>query len=114
MLRTSHLKVRASEKAIELEPDYAEAWYHKGTVLVDLGRSDEALKALEKATELKSDNAEVWYNRARFFSRTGQKERTIANLRRAMEIDPSLKDRVKKDEDFGGLIDDQDFTSHVE
>ena len=54
------LALKTYEKAIELKPDYAEAWSNKSFALAKLGRFDEALKASEKAIELKPDYAEAW------------------------------------------------------
>jgi len=42
--------VEASNRALELEPAHAEAWYYKGVALDQLGRADEARVALSQAT----------------------------------------------------------------
>jgi Flp pilus assembly protein TadD len=41
-----------SIKAIEIDPKMAKAWYLKGIVLKNLGRTNEAELALAKAKEL--------------------------------------------------------------
>ncbi len=46
--------LKAFEKAIELDPDNAEAWCGKGGALIQLGRYEEASKAVKKANELRS------------------------------------------------------------
>ena len=46
--------LKAFEKAIELDPDYAEAWHNKSAALIQLGRYEEASKSLKKAKELRS------------------------------------------------------------
>jgi tetratricopeptide (TPR) repeat protein len=44
--------LQAYEKAIALEPEYADPWNGKGNVLQSQGRHEEALKAFEKAIAL--------------------------------------------------------------
>ena len=51
------------DKATEIKPQYAEAWYNKGTALGHLGRYEEAVAAYDKATEIKPKFAEAWYNK---------------------------------------------------
>jgi len=45
------------DKAIELIPDAAHAWFHRGEILIALGRYDEALTSLNKSIVLDSKNA---------------------------------------------------------
>ncbi len=44
--------LKAFEKAIEIDPNYAKAWCNKGTDLGHLGRNTEADAAFTKAKEL--------------------------------------------------------------
>ena len=44
--------IKACDKAIEINPQYANAWYGKGSVLRQLGRTTEANGAFAKAEEL--------------------------------------------------------------
>ncbi|HJN75272.1 MAG TPA: tetratricopeptide repeat protein [Myxococcota bacterium] len=41
--------IEASNRALEVEPDLAEAWYYKGIALDQLGLADEATQALRQA-----------------------------------------------------------------
>jgi len=108
------LALKAFEKAIELKPDYAKAWYSKGVILGKLGRREEELKAYEKAIELKPDYAEAWYNKACMYSLRGDKENALKNLSKAIELNSEDKEKAKKDEDFKNLWDDKDFKKLVE
>ena len=43
------------QKALEIEPDYAEAHYNLGSVLAGRGQVDEAIAHYQKALEIKPD-----------------------------------------------------------
>ena len=47
-----------SNKAIELDPTYANAWYNRSCYMVKKGEINEALKNLEEAIKLDSANIE--------------------------------------------------------
>ena len=76
------------EKAIELKPDLAVAWFNKGAMLDRLGRYDEALESFEKAIELKPDLAEAWYNKGVALERLGRSEEALEAYERAIELKP--------------------------
>src|SRR5690606_1605027 len=50
------------QKAIDLRPNYFEAWFGLGSALFELERYQEAVTAFEKAKTLRNDNAEVVAN----------------------------------------------------
>lgn len=50
------------EKAIESDPNYAEAWYQAGYCYGSLGRHTDALKASKQAAKLRPDWAETYVN----------------------------------------------------
>ena len=108
-----YLALEAYEKAIELKPDYAEAWNNKGFALGELDRNDEALKAYEKAIELKPDDAETWNSRARAYAFKGEMKMALSDLKRAVELDSSFKEMAKKDENFETLWEDEEFNRIV-
>ncbi|MBN1181514.1 MAG: tetratricopeptide repeat protein, partial [Bacteroidales bacterium] len=80
----------ASEKAIELDPDYALAWNNKGAVLVNLGRNEEALSALEKAIELDFNSANAWNIKGNALYGLDRYEEAISAYNKAIEIDPEF------------------------
>ena len=43
------------ERAIEIDPNYAAAWYNKGTSCIVAGRSEESVTCLDKAVEIDPD-----------------------------------------------------------
>ena len=82
------LAIKAIEKAIELKPDYAEAWSNKGVALGKLGRHDEELKAYEKAIELKPDYVEAWYNKSVELGKLGRHDEALKACEKAIELKP--------------------------
>ena len=58
-LQEAELSLR---KAIELNPDFAEAYSNLGSLLKDLGNLQEAELSLRKAIELNSDFADAYFN----------------------------------------------------
>ena len=52
------------DKAIALNPSYADAYYNRGIALVDLKRFDEALASYDKAIMIEPDNVYVFNNLA--------------------------------------------------
>ena len=55
--------IKAYDKAIEINPQYSDAWNNKGIALDNLNKSDEAIKAYDKAIEINPHNSIAWYNK---------------------------------------------------
>ena len=64
--------IKCFEKAIELKPDYAEAYSNMGASLGILRHLDEAIKCFEKAIELKPDYAGAHYGKGIFLEAQGK------------------------------------------
>ena len=83
--------LKAYDKAIELNPDYADAWVFKGAALDELGRYEEgryeeALKAYDKAIELKPDDAKVWHDKGGALCNLGRYEEALEAFDKAIEL----------------------------
>ena len=76
------------EKAIELKPDYADAWGNKGITLGDLGRHDEALKAFEKVIELEPSHSKAWDNKSHALHTLGRHDEALKSIEKAIELEP--------------------------
>jgi len=59
-------------KAIEINPNHAEAWYGKGVALGKLGKHEEALKCYEKAIEINPNHAKAWYGKGAALKSSGR------------------------------------------
>ncbi|WP_019500562.1 tetratricopeptide repeat protein [Pseudanabaena sp. PCC 6802] len=51
------------DKAIQLKPDFAEAWSNRGVALRELKRYEEALASFDKALQIQPNAANSWYAR---------------------------------------------------
>jgi len=64
--------LQAFDKAIELDPQYADAWNNKGVALYELGRYKEALQAYDKAIELDPYDADAWNDKGTVLGKLGR------------------------------------------
>ena len=78
----------AYDKALELKPDFVEAYNNKGGVFRKLGKHDQAIVELGKAIELDPDFAELYCNRGCLKGSLGELEETITDFDKAIELDP--------------------------
>lgn len=74
------------DKAIELSPRMAPAWYDKGLVLVERQDYAAAIEAFSKAIELKDDLGEAYFNRGYVYLKLGNRKAGIADLSKAGEL----------------------------
>jgi len=97
--------IGAYEKATEIDPGYADAWYNLGEVHVEHSDYEEALLAFDNVAELEPKNASAWYYKSiiLFNKReaipsigeqevqskyTGVSEEIIQDIDKAIELDP--------------------------
>ena len=76
------------DKAIELYPDYADAWVRKGVTLFNADRINEAEACLDKAVRLRPMEFKTVYNRGKLRFHTGDTEGAIADLDKATTLKP--------------------------
>ena len=76
------------EKAAEIDPNYAEAWYQAGFCYGMLGRHQEALKASRRAAALRPDWAETFINVGASSFALGQFKDAVEAYRQATKLDP--------------------------
>lgn len=73
-------------KAVELQPLNAVAWFDKGNVLFELGDYTSAIASYAKAIELQPDMGEAYYNRGYVMLKMGNTAPGIADLSKAGEL----------------------------
>ncbi|MEY3870880.1 MAG: hypothetical protein RLZZ338_4774 [Cyanobacteriota bacterium] len=92
-------------KAIELQPDLADAYINRGAVRSELGDTKGAIADFNKAIELQPDLAQAYNNRGAVRSELGDKKGAIADYNKAIELQPDYADayinRGKVRDDLG-------------
>jgi len=80
----------ALEQVLVMEPDSADAWFHRGVALGDLGRHEEALACLDRALSIKPDHSEIWLRHGQALHRLERPEHALASYDKALALDPTL------------------------
>jgi tetratricopeptide (TPR) repeat protein len=78
---------RASDKALELEPNLAEAWVARGILHMMARQKQQAARAFEQAVAIDPRSFDVHYFHARFLVTCGDHAGAIREYERAFEID---------------------------
>ncbi|MEP6707133.1 MAG: tetratricopeptide repeat protein [Pyrinomonadaceae bacterium] len=76
------------ERAVDTDPDYAEAWYQTSYCNGMLGRHNEALRASRQVIRLRPDWPEPYVNMGHAYSRLGQYQDAINAYKQALRLDP--------------------------
>ena len=77
------------DKALEINPNDAEAWNNKGYVLDELGRYEEAIECYDKALDINQNFAEAWNNIGVVLCSLGKYEEAIECYDKALKINPN-------------------------
>src|SRR5262249_40966621 len=88
-LRRIEAALASYDKAIALEPDYANGFYNRGVALQDLNRFDEALKTYEKALAIKPDHKSA-------FNGLADSALKICDWTRTAKLTDEIKSHVAK------------------
>ena len=78
--------IASYDKALEIKPDFQEAWNNRGSALGKLGRYEEAIASYNKALEIKPDYHEAWNFRGSALGNLGRYEEAIASFDKALEF----------------------------
>lgn len=78
------------KKAIELKPDYPEAWYNLGNCYGKTRRFNEAMDCMNKAISLKPNYVQALASRGIAFASTGKADLAIKDLSAAIKEDPKF------------------------
>ena len=101
--------IEAFDRSASMDSSRTDVMGMKTAALAKLGRFDEALVLINKTLEQNPDDISGIYNRACLYSIKGDKVNALADLRRAIEIEPSMKEYARNDEDFKSLYENEDF-----
>ncbi|MBC7101588.1 tetratricopeptide repeat protein [Methanothermobacter sp. KEPCO-1] len=74
------------DKALKINPEYAEAWNNKGIILKELKKYKKALKCYNKALEINPELIEAWNNKGTTLQELGKYEEALECYNKALEI----------------------------
>ncbi len=75
-------------KALEINPKDAEAYFNRGIVHLEKGRYEQAISDYTKALEIDPRNAKVYLKRGNAYEGEGKYKQAIFDYTKALEIDP--------------------------
>jgi protein O-GlcNAc transferase len=78
------------EKAIALNPQYAEAHLNRGVLHAKLARHDEAIGSFETALRLSPNMANAWVGLGNVFTELGRHDDAVAAYDRARSLQPDI------------------------
>lgn len=82
----------AYRRAVDLAPDFADAWCNLGTVHFHRGDRGEARSCYESALEADADHLEANFNLANLLDDEGRRETALHHYKAAVRVDPSFAD----------------------
>ena len=81
--------LNAYDKAIEIDPNVASAWFNKGEIFADfLGRFDEALVCINKSIEINPQFADAWYLKGKGLTVFGNYGEALKAYNESLRINP--------------------------
>ena len=80
--------VEKYEEAIQLKPDFVEAYYNKGNALRELRQFEKAISSFEIVISYQPNFALAFFNRGNIYKELGQLDLAIKDYDRATQIDP--------------------------
>ena len=80
--------IRCFDKALNLNPNYVEAWVRKGVTLLDIGEDYDAHVCLNKAVKLSPKSFKARYNRGKCLLKLKYYDEAILDFQQAISIKP--------------------------
>ncbi|MBZ9687146.1 tetratricopeptide repeat protein [Clostridium estertheticum] len=96
------------DQALKLKPDYGYARFNKALANELYGHYDEAIKWYKSALEVEKFEWS-YYGIASIYGRKGDIENSIKYLKLAIDINPTIKNTAKDEEDFDNVQDSIEF-----
>ncbi|PSR08595.1 MAG: hypothetical protein C7N36_21725 [Bacteroidetes bacterium] len=84
--------IQALTKAIELQPDYADAYFNMGITYHEQENYEQAIQAYTKAIELQPDDPAAYNNLGLTFRKQENYEQAIQALTKVIELQPNYAD----------------------
>lgn len=82
----------AYRRAVDLSPDFADAWCNLGTVHFHRGERPDARSCYERALAADADHLEANFNLANLLDDEGRRETALHHYKAAVRVDPAFAD----------------------
>ena len=82
--------IRAYEKVVVVDPEFAGGYYNLGNLYYDMKRFDRAAAYFQKVIALKPDFVEAYYNLGNLYYDTGKYERAMTNFEKVIALKPEF------------------------
>ena len=74
------------DKALRIEPSFAEAYCSRGTAYYEKGKCDAAISDFSKAIEINADFAQAYYNRAAAYFDKIEYDKALQDVQKAQSL----------------------------
>jgi len=81
--------VASYDKALDIDPKLASAWYDRCQALAKLGRHQEALSAIERYLQLEPKDADGWHSKGTAFFKLRRYQKALASYDTASSLKPA-------------------------
>lgn len=78
--------LEAYEKAVNIRPDYPQAWNGQGRILYELKQYKQALTAYDKAIQIQPDYLQAWSGRGLVLAKLQRHQEAIASFNKALQL----------------------------
>ena len=85
-----HKAIAAFTRAIELDPNFTDAYISRGWVYIELEQYEQAVVDYTKAIELDPSLADAYINRSGAYIELGQYEQAIVDYEKAVQLNANL------------------------
>lgn len=100
------------DRAVEIDPDFAHAWYNRGLVLESMNEYNASLESFAKATALDPSIAKAWFHQGVVLEKLGDYNAAAAAFDEAVEEEPDYAEAWN--EKGLMLLDSQDYEGALE
>ncbi|WP_058367042.1 tetratricopeptide repeat protein [Haloparvum sedimenti] len=91
-----------AERAVEIDPRFAQAWYNRGFFLVERGLAEDAVTCFDNAIRLGHRNADVLEEKARALEKAGETEQAEEVAEQAEELRQQQEQELVEEHGGGG------------
>ena len=82
--------IERSNEAIQIDPNYAVAYFSRGDAYYNLGENQRAIPDYDKAIQIAPNSAMAYNNRGDTYYNLGRYQRSIEDFDKAIQLDPNF------------------------